>query len=457
MTCRTSSATTIAALIATSVLPWGIASCIAQQEAETQSDAGEAATSPAYDIQWAPVLQYLRSYSNPSTAPQLPTDNVPLRANTIIVYEFDLPHDLREGPHMADSASALQALRDHVRASVERLIPDPAYSGYGVIDWESWYPLWVEPQHRPTTYPTIWPRWIDHMRTQRPTELAGLRGTSLEAKYRESYDAASQAIFLAMLETAKETRPGVKWGYYSFPNPVMSGYTTTNNGNNFWMDRNDRLAWLYNAQTAIFPCLYIQKKSFPESVRLTRPTQARESANLSFIQTNMTEARRIAGDKPILPFVWMRYHDSNPDYGLQPLNDFDLQVSFERPKELGATGIIVWESVQDVPTFNLVRNYMNLKFNPLARRIGDPSAWTSTLLPPQDAPPASPTPAPAMLRATRVDAGAASTGNSSGAAATSGNAATRSYRRELRAERQSSAGNPTAAEARAALRRANRP
>ncbi len=447
----------IAAALATAIMPWSMTCCVAQQTQDAPSNTSSQEDQP-YDIQWAPVLQYLRSYSNPSSAPQLPTDNVPMRAKTVIVYEFDLPYDLRQGPHVADSPASLQSLRDHVRASVERLIPDPSFDGYGVIDWESWFPLWVAAQHRSTTYPHIWPRWVDHMRANRATEVAGLRGTDLESKYRETFDAAARAIFLAMLDTAKQTRPNTKWGYYSFPNPVLSGYAAANNGSNFWMDRNDRLSWLYEAQTAVYPCLYIQRKSFADSVRITRNTQSHEADNRSFIETNMAEARRVAGDKPILPFVWMRYHDGNAEYGLQTLNDFDLQVSFELPKELGAKGIIVWESVNSISTFNTVRDYMNQKFNPLARRIGDPSAWTPALLQ-QTAPPA-PTDAapaaPAMLRATRVDAGTSASPAGANAASASAPAATRSYRRELRAERYSSS-NPSVAEIRAAIRRANRP
>lgn len=409
----------------------------------------ETASAPPFQAYWAVIDRRAQGATVP---PPLPLDETSLNHNVAILYEGFFSRMPKAGPHLVDSQADMDAFLQQVREVVAQKIPDPSFDGCAIIDFESWHPHWPEPQNRPTDNAVL-NAWIDYMRTQRPTELVGLRGQSLENKLAETYDEVAKRFFLGFLEAAKSVRPNAKWGYFGFPNQVQSGYMQ--DPPTFWTLRNDRIHWLYEAQGALYPVLYNIFKSVPDNVQVQHTYEKNQWFNSRLVLTNMQEAQRVAQGKPIYPFVWIRYHDAHPEINNTFLNDFDLNNTFARPKELGASGLILWDVV--IPeSYVRTRDYMNQRLNPMLRTLVESSTGTRSLN--QTSPPPDSTPAPAMLRATRVDVNASS-GNTSSANASPANAnpATRAHRRDLRADRRISASNLTAAEVRAAIRRANRP
>lgn len=62
----------------------------------------------------------------------------------------------------------------------------------------------------------------------------------------------------------------------------------------------------------------------------------------NYVSDNVREARRIAGDKPVLPFFWPRYHGSNKAVGLQTVPMPSWKGDFELALNVGIEGAIIW-------------------------------------------------------------------------------------------------------------------
>ncbi len=122
-------------------------------------------------------------------------------------------------------------------------------------------------------------------------------------------------MFIQTIQFAKSLRPNVKWGFYSLP------FTS------YW-HRDEKLS-LLNEQIRplllqcdiLFPSFYIYYKDGSVSVN---DNELYASQNVRQI---LSIAQRL--NKPVMPFIWHRYHDSNRTIGLQliPIADFVKYVN----------------------------------------------------------------------------------------------------------------------------------
>jgi hypothetical protein len=92
-----------------------------------------------------------------------------------------------------------------------------------------------------------------------------------------------------------------------------------------WQSENTRLTPLAQQADALFPSVYTFKKESPD--RWTR-----------YAHANVLEAKRLAPQKPIYPFIWNRYHKSK-----EPIEAAFLQAQFDALFQMEeATGAVVW-------------------------------------------------------------------------------------------------------------------
>ncbi len=135
--------------------------------------------------------------------------------------------------------------------------------------------------------------------------LNNLTKDTSSAEFKNSINEFSKAIQLA-----KTLRPNVKWGFYFIP------FTTYYNRNTKWMSSNQQIAALLQQCDILFPSVYI----YYQDGRFT------PNDNEAYAADNINEALKLGVqfNKPVLPFVWHRYHDSNHTIGLQlvPKDDF---------------------------------------------------------------------------------------------------------------------------------------
>lgn len=169
---------------------------------------------------------------------------------------------------------------------------------------------------------------------------------SNSSAFKQSLDA-----FIKLIQYAKQIRPNVKWGYYSIP------FTTYWNRNNAWKSSSDKLQPLLNVCDILFPSFYI----FYENKNV------KGDNNIAFATDNISQMLKLGkmANKPVMPFVWHRYHVSNSKLGLQliPVNDFCNYISTILNTSYGsvkAAGVVWWGAD---------KYYFNVRSRPLIDEV----------------------------------------------------------------------------------------
>jgi hypothetical protein len=163
-------------------------------------------------------------------------------------------------------------------------------------------------------------------------------GAALNALYLSPAESpefkSSLESFLILLKRVKALRPNVKWGFYDIP--FATYYKRETLKNNI-----AKIEPLLLQCDVFFPTLYTPYKEGSIS----------KGDNEAFATDNilaaLMEAKRL--NKPVLPFVWHRYHVSNKAIGLQliPIDEFKrylntiLSVNYQGYK---VAGLVWWGS-----------------------------------------------------------------------------------------------------------------
>lgn len=308
-------------------------------------------------------------------------------------------------PVACDMNAHLTKLRD----DINRYIPQN-FSGYAVIDYEDWEPLWAE---TPELY-------REKTRAVVRAQYAGLSPQQVEEYSIRDHELAAKDFLLQTINTAKSMRPNAKWGYYGYPRLYQ-------------IEHSAQMQWLWDAQTAFYPVAYTV---YPMSeVRPTPWDHAEPSFFPNLMQTLVGTARQIAGpSRPVAAFVWCRYHNINPTFQYQMLNDTDLRRMMREPRLKGADAAIFWDyidSAQDVGEYQTyftsklgrVLNDLDVEFNAAQTSNNQTGGGSGNGGGAPPAPPSNniPTPPPAPPVANNTN------GNSGGNAAPPSNGGTGTY------------------------------
>eukprot|EP01048_Picozoa_sp_COSAG05_P009114 COSAG05_NODE_728_length_7700_cov_14.555979_3_plen_649_part_00 len=264
-------------------------------------------------------------------------------------------------PQMANFTEQMTLIENLVK----EWLPDEAYSGLAIFDYEEWQPVWesnwgcrgctlAQIPHccqcwNCTGCPrlSLYPIGMQDCRYQSYSiELArrahpALTLPQLIAQAKKEFTAASVALYVDALKTAKRLRPHATWGFYNTLGDHMGG-----------IDAITRAALpIFKEAQAIFPSIYMD-------------TVYNDSQEAHFIHTRTNASVRIAqlvgGDSPpqVIPFV-MQMKDSPKAGPLPLLTPAEIEQEFFRPYDLGASGVIVfngnltghaayWEHTQSV-------------------------------------------------------------------------------------------------------------
>ena len=258
----------------------------------------------------------------------VPFPGPPFRSDVAFLYEHDaglyprfyqgqeanggVPQRANLGAHLAELA------RD-----IQRDIPDPNFSGWAVLDYEAWDPVWelTKPEYREAS--------IDIVRRNSP----GRPDHDVERLAKANYESGAKRFMLDTLKEAKRQRPKAKWGYYAFPWPTYAAYQ-------------QKTQWLWDASDALFPCLYADKQGLPDSTEKIGANQRKVTAYQADLRVRITLCKRFAPGKPVIALLWVRYDGlGSPIFG-QFVNDDDLTAMLTQPKAAGADGAIFWNQAQ---------------------------------------------------------------------------------------------------------------
>lgn len=210
---------------------------------------------------------------------------------------------------------------------LDKLIPDTNFRGLGIIDFEQWRPVWRQNWGSLAIYRDF-SRYVE--RRRHPFWFSSL----IESEAKSKYEVAARSFMLETLRMAKRLRPRAKWGYYGYP--FCFNYTPYNNRASCSYETtrdNDGMSWMFNEMSAHYPSLYLKENDMYSWKRRM------------FVEGRLNEAMRVAGDVPVYPYVWYKYHDTDAF-----LTQEDMVEVLRRPLSRGCRGVVIWGASNDVNT-----------------------------------------------------------------------------------------------------------
>lgn len=127
----------------------------------------------------------------------------------------------------------------------------------------------------------------------------------------------------------KNERSDLDFGFYSVP--PRRDYWAPNGAGSYtsWQGANDDWAAIVDHVDAIYPSLY----TFYDD----------QEGWVEYAKANIEEAQRVGQGKPILPFLWMRYHPGgNPELKWSQIPRDYWRLQLETLVEAGVNGIVIW-------------------------------------------------------------------------------------------------------------------
>lgn len=141
--------------------------------------------------------------------------------------------------------------------------------------------------------------------------------------------------YLQALSALKSARPELKVGFYGVvPKRNYYGAIRPLDGDEHkkWVASNDIGRKIADSVDILFPSLYTFYSD--------------ESQWKLFAQRQIQEARRLAPDKPVIAFIWPRYHESNRFLGGQYVGKRFFYNQLDVLSKL-ADGVIVWDKADN--------------------------------------------------------------------------------------------------------------
>ncbi|XP_077298516.1 hyaluronidase B-like [Arctopsyche grandis] len=219
---------------------------------------------------------------------------------------------------------------DMFRSQLEELIPDGGFSGIGVIDFESWRPVFRQ------NFGTLMPYKdlsYDIERKRHPFWPT----TWIKNEASKRFEDSAVYFMKETLKVAKKVRPSAKWGYYAYPYCFnMNGNNKLPNCPNEVVDENNRIQWLWDESDILFPSVYMSKNRLSSAERL------------QMVKGRVLEARRVASrtnrNSLIYPYVWYKYQDETSEF----VTKADLHSAISHMKNSNLNGAVIWGSSNDV-------------------------------------------------------------------------------------------------------------
>jgi hyaluronoglucosaminidase len=179
-----------------------------------------------------------------------------------------------------------------VRRDIEALFPDPAFDGYVAIDQEMWEP------------------YLNPRATSVYMNLSLVAANGSVAAAVAAWNASSLEFMAQTLLTARILRPNAKWGYYGIVGCYGQWDIRGERCGAAERARNDALAPLWAASSALFPSIYSSCRYSGGVAPHCLPDASQGNASeATKIPITLREAQRASdaragGQVPIVAFTW---------------------------------------------------------------------------------------------------------------------------------------------------------
>uniref|UniRef100_A0A0B7A2C8 Hyaluronidase n=1 Tax=Arion vulgaris TaxID=1028688 RepID=A0A0B7A2C8_9EUPU len=268
--------------------------------------------------------------------------------------QIALFYDLGQYPRFSDSRIVnggipqLGNLTYHLQkvdTDLNSIIPSASFSGLGVIDFESWRPLYYLN--------------FDSLRIyqQKSLELAkqkfpGYNSTQLLHEAVEEFDEAARLFIETTLQKVSDLRQSGRWGYYGYPR-CWDTYC-----NSSTVGVNDQMSWIYNLSSGLYPSIYFSAG---------RP----ENVTANYVRNIILETLRVKSkwspqDAAILPYAYIQ----NGPYSF--FTETYLSYSIQEPANMGSSGVVLWGSSRNIQDKNeciALQEYLNNTLGPFALQV----------------------------------------------------------------------------------------
>lgn len=219
----------------------------------------------------------------------------------------------------------LQEHLERAAAQITRLLP-PDFHGLAVVDWEEWRPLWQRNWGAKAAYKAASEQWV---RERFPELPAKKQARLAEAEF----EGAARELMERTLALGKALRPWGLWGFYKFPDCFNSKRARRGNytGECRAMEvlRNNRLLWLWEASTALYPSIYLPPRLPPDERQ-------------RYAHHRLREALRVAQFGLEQPLPVLAYSRVSYQHSAKYLSQADLVHTIGESAALGATGLVLW-------------------------------------------------------------------------------------------------------------------
>lgn len=243
------------------------------------------------------------------------------------------------------------SLSEHLRKAADDMrmdIPDPDFYGLAINDWEKWRPLWDRNWEAKQVYclasralvKAKHPHWT-------PDQI--------ETQAAKQFEVASRDFMEETLKLGLRERPGGLWGFYGFPCCYNYQYkknaTYTGECPPLEIQRNDKLTWLWNVSTALYPSIYLDLL-----------LRGRDRDVMLYSRYRILEAMRVREQSTRSPPAVFPYARIVYTYSMEFISQEDLVHTIGESVALGAAGVVLWGDdnySRTKDTCEAVQRYLN--------------------------------------------------------------------------------------------------
>ncbi|XP_026856480.2 hyaluronidase-1 isoform X2 [Electrophorus electricus] len=275
-------------------------------------------------------------------------------SNVTIFYSDQLglyPHYTQQNESVHGGVPQNCSLRAHLLqadSDIRKAIPERTFQGLAVVDWESWRPLWERNWASKEVY---WQGSRELVRAKHPHWPP----KQVEAQAIKDFEGAARAFMEETLLLGRAERPGGLWGFYGFPCCYNYQYkkneTYTGECPPLEVKRNNKLTWLWNASTALYPDIY-----------LDLGLRGRDREILLYTRHRVLEGMRAREQVTLSPPSVIPYARIVYTYTLEFLSQDDLVHTIGESVALGAAGVVLWGDslyARSKSTCKAVKDYLD--------------------------------------------------------------------------------------------------